>query len=658
MQKVFFVIMVLTLLVPPVFAEEEEAEDLDPLEEDIPVMEGEGLTITGVQETTQQVRTIDREEIDRVHAPELASLLELALDLPLTRYGPYGNAAGVNIRGFGSGRVAFLIDGVPVNSPQSGEFDLSMIDVNAIDHIEVVYGGSDTAYNVSGALGGLINIVTLKKEKPGLRLGGLVSNTAALPGSYYERDGTKKDPRMEDLLDSQKAALSMGMGAGDFSWSANVFANRAANHFIYQDYYGIDRRREHNEVWDSGLSTSFFWDLPGWTSLATAGDFYYGDKNIPGPVTAASAGNQRDLSVRQNLSLDMPRVGRDDLAAVLTLGYSGSRLDYEDPASDSLHRVHTMTAINRWSWYPLTKLTLKAGGDYRFSYLDSTNIGVRDRHEGGFYLTAEYAPHKRFLIIPSTKIIFDANSLVPVPKLGLAFSVTDSLTLKNNYFRSFKLPGFNDLYWGGDATAQGNPDLKPEDGIGADIGAEYRFKNLFSLEGTFYGSYIRNSIHWRSVNRVWKPVNVGEAAFFGLDTKIRGELPVSMGPVKKLILSLSYQYLLSYILTESLTFSSNIRMPYMPMHTLGASLEIPWSTGSLLISGHYEGLRYTETLNIRRLDPHFVLNLNLNQRLHKNLSAFAVLRNVLNQSYTSMLDYPMPGLTITLGARMELAKEP
>jgi vitamin B12 transporter len=641
-----------------VFAGEPEEEEIEPADEDIPVMEGEGLTVVGVRETSQQIRTIPRDEIDRIHAPDLASLLEQVLDLSLTRYGPYGNAAGVNMRGFGSGRVAFLVDGVPVNSPQSGEFDLSMIDMNAIDHVQVIYGGSDTTYNVSGALGGVINIVTQQKQKPGLRIGGRVSNTAALPGFYYGRDGTKKEPRMEDLLDSQNAAVSLGMGAGTFSWSANVFANRAANHFLYQDYYGIQRRRERNEVLDTGASASFSWDLPGWSRLIAAGDIYYGDKNIPGPITSVTAGKQRDLSGRQRLILDMPRVGRDDLAAELILSYTGMRLDYEDPASDSLHRVHSGTAINRWSWYPLPMLTFKAGGEYRFNYLDSTNIGIRNGHDGAFSLTVEYAPHKRVLIVPSGKMVFGGGSVTPVPKLGFVFYAADFLTLKNNFFRSFKLPNFNALYWGGDATAQGNPDLKPEDGFGADISAEYRLKNLFRLETVFYAAYIRDSIHWRFVNQVWEPVNIGEAAFFGWDTKMRWELPLSLGPVEKPVLSLSYQCLLSYILTESLTLASKIRMPYMPMHILGISLEIPWRTGSLLISGHYEGLRYTETLNIRRLDPHFILNLNLNQRIHKHLRVFAVLRNVLNQSYVSMQDYPMPGLTITLGAQMNWDKEP
>jgi vitamin B12 transporter len=88
------------------------------------------------------------------------------------------------------------------------------------------------------------------------------------------------------------------------------------------------------------------------------------------------------------------------------------------------------------------------------------------------------------------------------------------------------------------------------------------------------------------------------------------------------------------------------------MHTIGASLDIPWKTGSLLISGHYETLRYADTANITELNPYFRVNVNVNQKRGKNLTAFGVIRNILNQSYESFDDYPMPGLTVTLGIRM------
>ncbi|MDR3237281.1 MAG: TonB-dependent receptor [Spirochaetia bacterium] len=609
------------------------------------VFSDEEITVVGTPETTQQIRTISKEDIERSHAPDLAALLEDILDLPVTRYGPYGNVAGINMRGFGSGRVAILIDGVPANSPQSGDFEISMIDVNSIEKIEVIYGGSDTTHNVSGAIGGVINIITVKKQKPGWRFGGGVSNTSAMPGKYYTRQGKKDGPETRELFDTQHAGVFTRFGGNGFSWSADAFANRAQNHFTFEDTYGTTRRRENNEVWDTGTSTSFIWDMPKDIRLIAGGDIYYGDKNIPGPMFSVNTGKQKDFSSRQNLLLNMPRIFANSMSTEFSLNHTWQNLDFQDSTSDSLHKTHVIQAVNRWTYRLLPEVTMKAGGDYRYSYLNSTNLGIKDGHDGGAYITAEVAIHRNFLVVPHVKVISNGTVLVPVPKFGLVWYAADRLTLKNNYFRNFKFPDFNDLYWTGDATAKGNPDLKPEDGIGADFIAEYTWKGIFNLETSLSAQRIKDSIHWRSIGGVWEPVNIGEAALFGWDSRIVSNFS------DWIIVSFSYQYVRSYILTDDLTYASNIRMPYIPMHTAGASVEFRWNSGSLHIAGHYEGLRYTETLNISTLDPHFLLNIIFNQKINKNLTAFAALRNILNTSYVSMLDYPMPGITFTMGIK-------
>jgi vitamin B12 transporter len=143
-----------------------------------------------------------------------------------------------------------------------------------------------------------------------------------------------------------------------------------------------------------------------------------------------------------------------------------------------------------------------------------------------------------------------------------------------------------------------------------------------------------------------------------VDAKAGGDIPIPKGPFKKIGLSLSYQYLLSYLLSYGYTYDSDKRIPYMPMHTVGASVSLHWGVsdrgheGSLLISGHYESLRYAEVANITELDPYFLLNITANQRINKNISAFAAARNILNTSYESFNGYPMPGLTITIGIRL------
>jgi vitamin B12 transporter len=620
--------------------------------------EDEGITVTGTVQTTQQIAVIEKDEIERHNAADLAALLQETLDLNITRYGAYGNVTLLNLRGLDSKRLAFLIDGVPVNSSLDGRFDIEQIDLNSIERIEVIYGGSDTKYNVSGAMGGVINIITVKKQKQGLRLGVSVSNTSVQPGEYRNRNDETQGPNWEDLADTQNFALSAVYGKNNFSITANTFANRAENHFLFKDYVQRVRRKDNNEVWDTGWAASLVWELPDLTKLIASTNFYYGDKNIPGSGFSSNVGKQQDIFSRNNVMVDMPRAFHDDLATEASLGWHFIRKDYTSPADVfSRHDQQNATLINRWTWYPGEQLTLRSGFDYRFIYLDSTDVGNRNRHDGGIYLAAEYKPLQQFMVTPSVKAVFASEGNTPitaVPKLGFLWNVTDSIAVKNNYFRSFKFPDFEDLYWANGAGMGGNPDLKPEDGWGGDLGVSWRFRNLFSLDSTFFTHWLRDSIHWYpGTGGIWRPENVGEAVFFGLDNKLGFDIPVSLGPVKKIKPSVSYQHLLSYLLSFGYDFSSDKRIPYSPVHTIGASLEIPWETGTVIISGHYESARFQDRANISKLEPHFLLNAVVNQKIGANFSVFGTLRNILNTSYESFSDYPMPGITLTLGMKAQ-----
>jgi vitamin B12 transporter len=85
---------------------------------------------------------------------------------------------------------------------------------------------------------------------------------------------------------------------------------------------------------------------------------------------------------------------------------------------------------------------------------------------------------------------------------------------------------------------------------------------------------------------------------------------------------------------------------------------LPWKTGakklpgSFLVSGRYESTRYADTGNIIELEPCFILNAVYNQNLNKNIVLFAKINNALNAHYVSFADYPMPGITMTLGIKL------
>jgi vitamin B12 transporter len=172
--------------------------------EDTLLLEGEGLTFTSTVETSQQIQRIDAEEIRRLNPPDTVALLEKAFNLNVTRNGSYGSVSGISLRGYGSGRVAVLIDGVPVNSAQNGTFDLGRISPESIEEIEVIYGGSDTKFNYTGAQGGVVNIITNRRKPEGRRIEAEVSNLFYLPESYVTQSGDKEYPPLSSLLDTRK----------------------------------------------------------------------------------------------------------------------------------------------------------------------------------------------------------------------------------------------------------------------------------------------------------------------------------------------------------------------------------------------------------------------------------------------------------------------
>jgi vitamin B12 transporter len=659
----FFFVLFITAFTPLAAQTNAAGEDFedDELYDDYLFMEGEGLTIVGAISTTQQIEVINRETIESTHAPDLPSLLEETLGLGISRYGPYGNQAGINIRGFDTKRIAILIDGVPVNSASSGDFDFYSIDPLSIERIEVIYGGSDTKYNVSGAFGGIVNIITVKTPKPGWSIGASLSNTSYLPGQYNKYGGGIGNPQWQDLADSQNINLFGTYGTETSSFNISVFGNRAGNHFLFNDYFDITRRKEGNEILDAGATVSFTRNVGDYAKLIAAGSFYYGNKNIPASGYATNFIEQRDMASRENIMLDMPRAGHDDFAMELSLSHNWKKL-YYGTGTPSVHNENNITVINRWAWYASDNFTLHFGGDYRFINLDSTNTGIHHASRGGLYLTPEFSIDKKLLFIASIKGMTDGREVIPIPKFGLSWKANDTLTLKNNYFRSFKFPDFDDLYWE-ESGFSGNPDLKSEDGWGADLSIELTPPIGLNINSTLYGQWTENSIHWSNESGIWRPENYGSAVLFGWDNRVDYTIPVSVGPLTKPVLSFSWLFQMSWLLSGDLTFSDDKRIPYMPVHTLGVSLELPWKTvkselpGSFAIIGRFESVRYTNTANSRELEPCFLLSITYNQKVNKNIGVFGKLNNVLNTAYFSYADYPMPGISLILGINMVFKEE-
>jgi outer membrane receptor protein involved in Fe transport len=87
------------------------------------------------------------------------SLLGRTPGVHVRRFGGPGQAAELSIRGSTGSQVVVLLNGVRINSAQSGTTDLSTIPAELIERIEVQRGGGSVEVG-SGAIGGVVNIVT------------------------------------------------------------------------------------------------------------------------------------------------------------------------------------------------------------------------------------------------------------------------------------------------------------------------------------------------------------------------------------------------------------------------------------------------------------------------------------------------------------------
>ena len=620
-----------------------------------------GVTFVGAPETTGQTAVIDRETIERSTARDLATLLEEELNMSVVRYGGYGNRASLKLRGFDTSRIAILVDGVPANSQRTGGFDANQIDLNNVERVEVTYGGSDTRYNVSGSLGGVVNIVTIKNQEPGLSVGIVFSNTGYMPGRYNTRHsgGETGGPDFGDVFDMQSLSVFAAKGAGGFSWRASGFANVAGNHYLYEDDFGFARRKISNEVVDGGGNLKLVFAMPEDASLLFDAKAYYARKKFP--ITMNSVGNAlaTDLVLAGNVSLAAPVAFRDDLATEASLGYRAGFGNYGVLSSTGDRHV---TAINRWSWYLSDRLTVLTGADWSFLHVGTDSPvelrPVKIGNRGGIYLTGEYRVLENLLVTGSLKGVTDTASTVAVPKAGLSWRVGDSVTLKNNYFRSFKFPDFDDLYYRSpDNTAVGNPNLRPEDGWGTDVVGEFSFGGNVSLVASVFAQQTSDSIHWtKSSGGRWSPENIGRAYFAGADLRPtfavkakpgRGNFPsIKIGP--------SYQFLYTRLLPDGNHPEASRRIPYSPVHVIGGTVDVGWKTGSLLLSGQRESPSYADAGNSLYVDSSFVANATVNQNAGKHAVLFASLRNIFNARYESFSAYPMPGVTMTVGVRVNV----
>lgn len=591
-------------------------------------MDGEGVTVTAQKPLAEPgtVR-VSREDIDRSTAQDLVTLLAETTGIGMTSHGGYGTVNALSIRGLSTSRIQVRIDGVLVSSPQSGDFDFTSIDKNSVESITIHYGGSAAV---------TVDIITRKERGTGLTWSAGFTNTAWLmPDSA------------ESLIDTQRLDLSLGWSTKPVRMRLSAFTTRAQNRFPFE-HSGHTELRTGNEMFDGSISASADIALTRLVALSVSGSIYSATKNVAGPVNTASEGEQHDFRSLETVSLSAKEVLSPRSAASITLSHSVTDLEWDDVSTESRQRLHSIEGHGLWSLYATDALDVRIRTAWKHDILDSTNTGDIIRDTVTTEIGADYRFKRNITVAVDCTVLASPSLDTPhiMPALTLSKGFENHTRAGIKVYHVFKMPDMNALYWSGDTTAVGNPDLENEQAWGAELLFTREKTSLYRTEHTLWGLWYRDAIIWQTETGVWRPENVGEAVYAGFDNRL------VLTPGNDYTITLQYAWLFTRALTGDFSFADGKRMPYQSEHRFSLRVDKSHKKYRWHIAPRYESSRFTTIMNATELPGIFLLDAGITVQAGMHVSFFLDGRNLLNEQWMSMDGYPMPSRSVTAGIRV------
>jgi outer membrane cobalamin receptor len=576
-----------------------------------------------LEETPGIVSVITKEEIETKKVINFEDLFEEIGGIKVNSYGWLGSLVNLSLRGSSDKQVLILIDGRPLNTPSLGSADLSILPLLNIDRVEIAKGPFSSLYG-GNALGGVINIITKSpEEKFGL--------------NYHISYGR---------FDTSILGLSFGEKKKNFGYLFEINKN-------YTDGF-----RENSESDYLGFSGKLFFNFTNNSEMSISAGYYNSDTNLPGSLTYPTPYASQKLEYRWiDLNYDF-KGERFDLKTKFYFNYNTTIYKNDDPNWPSNDKTeNAYPGINiQTNFYPNEFNIITTGIDYKtekVNVIDRINnvsrIGEeRKRDNIGIFLQDEITFGK-LKILPGIR--WDNNSDYESflsPKIASLIKIGENTNLRLSFGRSFTPPSIDDLYWyedwGWGMGLFGNPNLKPEKANSFDLGIEHIFGekilsriNLFHTKTKDLISWVETSPYrWR-----WEAQNIDKSEINGIETEFLYNLN------KNFSISLHYTYMDA---RDKGTQYNDKKLTYRPENKLSLGLNFKNEKGiKFNIDLNFVDDVYTDRENTKKLDDYTILNTTISKEFFKNSEFFIQIRNLLDEEYQIIRDYPMPGRIIMVG---------
>ncbi len=564
-----------------------------------PVFEGEEVVVAArrpqpVTSTPAYVTVLQGEELRRLGFTSVGEALRLVAEAYVREnYPGPGGLLQLSIRGASPLQVLVLLDGVPLNPTNPLGINLATISLAEVDRIEVLRGPYSALWG-SGALGGVVNIVTRRPERPQF-------------GASYGSFGTVQ------------ARLSLGGDAGNVRYGLGAELLRTDGFLPNGDARRLTVTGRLSFSPQDGLTFGFHHT-----------DGSYG---LPGPSFAPTP-SDRQSDRRTVLGLTWQK-GQPSLPEqLLRLWWVQDGLEYTAPGYASSgwgsgYGVNWQQLMRLQSGALLTLGVEGQWSSYRFR--DTFSAYAADESVLSGYAQYDLPVGRRTVLgLGARYDLHGAWGPQLNPRLGFLHFLTPEVRVRGGVGRTFRGPTFHERFFPGCS----DPQLRPESAWSADLGLEAAVRAGFVLRLNGFYADAKDLIVGGC-----PPRNVGSARVTGLSAEAVGRI----GDRWSVLANLTW--------SDGLDRTTGERLLRLPSWTANLALRYELSPeSSVALVAHSVGERadldYTTFPPTRvSLPAYLVLGLRYEVQLG-SLRVQAGVDNLFDVRYETLRGYPAPGRSV------------
>lgn len=645
MLKTRYVSLLAIAIATPAFAQTTDQAPADPQDAIVVTASrsGEGVEIKNLPASAT---VIDAQTLEDRQTRIVSDVLRDVPGVAVSRTGGVGSLTQIRIRGTESNHVLVLIDGIEAADPYYGEYDFGTLIADPSARIEVLRGQQSSLYG-SDAIGGVISYTTLSgAEAPGVSARaeggtfGTVSTAAraagkagafdyALSGSWYHTKGypTARDGDRDVGSDSVGASAKFGWKPSDNFKLTGVLR-----------YSHTDAETNDSDGNPASPTFGYTIDSPG---THFVNDAYYG--LVSAELTALD-GRWTNTATAQ--FADTTRTGYASYG--ISYGdkgqrYKGSFVSSFRFGTDAItHRITGAVDVEREQFRNTTPSSGSPYDPYT-GKRTTDNLGLVGEYEltaGGFTggASVRYDDNNRFANVTTWRV-------------QAGYRLPTNTRVHAAYGTGVKNPGYYELYGYSDGKYIGNPNLKPEKSEGWEVGINQSFVgDKAAIGATWFDSTLKDEIY----TTYPAPLFVATPSNRATDSKQHGfEVTASFNPVKQIRIDAAYTHLVAR--ENGVT---EVRRPgdiASVNATLSSKDERFSTTFTLRYNGRMNDVAYIDPSYIPvtvSLRAYTLVNLSAQYKLHKNLSLFGRVENLLDTKYEDIFGTATAGAAVYGGARV------